>query len=303
MFCPRGGPLKNILKIVGIVCIFFGGIPEILANGLVKGANEYYFKLNYSMTDNTFETEGEDNLDFDEDMRSFTLYAEYGLSLFPWNSQLIMNTARKTIERTGHDLIDSHKTSGLTDTEITLKHKIGSKQFESFPLNINVAAKTGYIAPTTKKKFRTNRETERADEVPEGRETLIASIDRGKQAYLYGLGISFYLSPVWLNISHSTRSQADSEYQVLIFESSLGVGLPFNSWLQVNSTQSKIPGNIVGASDKSIRTQTLWQYGASFGLTVWQGLAVELGYRDDRNSDDRWERGRTYEAGLSYRSL
>ena len=57
------------------------------------------------------------------------------------------------------------------------------------------------------------------------------------------------------------------------------------------------------ASAQTAEAHVLAQVGASVGLTVWQGLALELAYVKESSSIKNWENGKSTTLGFSYRSL
>ncbi len=273
------------------------------ANAWVKSDYDHYIKVFY----NTSSAElNESSTSTTEQTKSnIGLYAESGLGFLPWKSQVSFSLLHKTIDRTIKQTKEGHKSSSFADIRLIQKHAITSKEIFNTGIQFLLAANTGVIIPLTREKFQSGNEDLRASEITTGNTALLSSIDRGKIGYIYGASTTLNYKTYWLNINHSIDALADAKYYAHNYDIALGVGLPFNSWLQLSSAWNKSSSATAETSTgTSSNTESLIKtYSASLGVTFYNGFAIEGGYDYIINSDKNWSAEEVFTVGLSHRSL
>lgn len=266
------------------------------AGGWVKGKNEFYTKVAMDKTsDRPFEEF------FKETETNLSIYAEYGL---PVNrpTQIQFYGAIRETTRTDPETDANFSGQSFTDSEIRARHKLGQVQLGSAGTTY-FAGGVGFILPTTGEKFRVGNEEQRSDDVPEDKTYLIASIDRGKPGALLDLGLTHSVKSFWFNLSPAYKRAFNGDFSITVWDVAIGSGLPFNSWVQIAYSYSKSQDEIESSTTTESTSSTDTGLGASLGLTFWQGLALELGYKTRSTKGGDWEDGQTWSAGLSFRSL
>jgi hypothetical protein len=280
------------------------------SSGFVKGPGEHYTKLGLGVE--ARQTYGSGAEAFREDVRTVSLYSEAGLPL-PWRSQLSAYVPWTSTVRKSVALGDEFQSASFADTRLGLKLDLGNKTFfadSSLPVSVYLASDLGYVVPTTPKDYREGNESERASDAPDGATFLVASSDRGISRWSQGLGLSVVVDRVWLSSRAGISQDARPKSPEATLALDLGTGLPWNSWIQVGyerivaqAESTPAPsGDTDAKKPPPLKLETKLQ--GSLGVTVWDGLALELGYTQSRPQPS--EKGpiiRTWSTGVSYRSL
>lgn len=275
---------------------------SLLASGWVKEAGKYYLKLSHSSTEDKAFTATSEDMQFEEIEQPTAFYGEVGLPYLPWNSQLSVSFANKRITRKALEAGDKHTSQGLSDTQLKVKHQLGTFQFS--PVGIAVSLTTGGNIPTTRERFREGNENQRFGDFGQlqVRDFLVSSLDKGKAGYIYGYGISSAYRFLWLGVSQEATSFSNFgqglKPGVATTEVSFGSALPFNSWVQTFYRQFREFAYADGISDNTWATK-----GASIGLTFFQGAALEVAYSQSSSLKQGYADYQVIEVGVSYRSI
>jgi hypothetical protein len=299
---------KRLVTALAVNALWF--LPSVAAaSGFVKGAGEHYSKVSVAVEGR--QTIGEGDVAFHEDVRAVSLYSEVGLPI-PWKSQVSFYVPWKTVVRKSVTLGDQFQSASFADSRLGLKLDLGSHSFfseSSFPLAVFLASDTGYVLPTTADSYREGNEASRYKDAPGGASFLVARVDRGISRWTQGLGLSAVSGPVWLSSRFSISQDVRPKSPERNFGVDLGVGLPWNSWAQVGFERIAAlaeSGKVVDGEGKErpppLKLETKIQ--ASVGLTVWDGLALEVGFTQTRPQPSEGSPiSRVWSAGVSYRSL
>ena len=303
---PTNVALTRILTALAVIT----SCPTAFASGFVKDAGDHYTKLNLSVQPR--QSYGTGTEAFREDVREVSLYSELGLPL-PWRSQVSLYVPWTMVTRTAATLGDKFESASFADLRVGLKLDLGSRSFfaeSSLPLTVYLATDSGIVLPTTSSSYREGNESSRYGDAPQGASFLVASIDRGISRWTQGLGLSVVGGPVWLSgrfaLSQDVRPKSPESSVGL----DLGLGLPWNSWVQMGweriaalAAEEESKDSATGKErPPPLRLETKLK--GSLGLTVWDGLALELGYTQNRTQTGSLSPITSmWLVGLSYRSL
>ncbi len=294
-----------LLRGLGVFLTLCGAPTLALAGGWVKQPADYYVKLGYGLPQ-TQEFRPSDSSGAEKrDMitESYSLYGELGVPA-KWPLQVSLSAAYKSVTNKSVDVEDSFKNASFADTRLVTSHGIFSGNIsESFPLGVATAGRLGVVLPTTPNEFRQGNESNRFDDVPASRTDLISSVDRGVASVIVGGGLSLSYSPVWFSLDLDVTAPYEMIFATQKLAASLGVGLPFNSWLQLTASRTGETAPFLDGDRAEEGTKTDSSAALSVGLTVYRGLALEAEAAYNQTSVEDIADWQSYSVGVSYRSL
>lgn len=267
----------------------------------VKSVGQYYAKINFSSgTIAKFRLPTEIN-DMDETSSSLSVYGEYGLPT-PWQSQLALSAANKTINRVSTAAGDSFKSQSFGDTEWHTKHSIfNAGNFVGSPVSALGAGYLGGTLPTTSKKYRVGEVDLRNPEVTEARRFLISPIDDGIVKYSAGAVVTLSFQSFWASYDRLGVINDNGDIIEERISQEIGSGLPMNSWIQLSVSKSRKFSSTI--NDVEIAPSEFAKIGLSAGGTFNGGFALELGVLSADNRAHGWDKNIVYSFGISHRTL
>jgi hypothetical protein len=287
--------------------IFSLWVPQVFASGFVKGSGGHYSKIGFSSTreKRTHQPISEIWQPGTGDVsQALSFYGEYGLGIFPLKSHVELSAPIKHVKRRSlnPEISDSLATQGFGDSSIQWKAEIFSTPLGSSGVAFFSSAKIGADLPTTKSKYRTENVSQRLQEVPSGREELVAPLADGKFKPKVQLGASFTRSSVWVSSFGQYVAASKKDGRETNFGVDIGTGLPLQSWFQVGfNYNSKHFGGGGRISDSQISSGL----GATFFSMEGIGaLALEGGFaRNFAGKGQTFLSYNSWNAGMSFRSL
>jgi hypothetical protein len=302
--------MRPVVRIVFFVLSLSIGQPMgAFASGFVKDSGKIYSKISFSKTpEHSIDFQGSSTSStYRESAWSLGLYSEIGLGWFPFKSQLSAAVSLKSITRSGSNgASDSFESRGLTDSEVTAAASLFEGELgQVFGSSVYfaVAPKLGLVIPTTGKRFREGQESQRYEDAPAGRESLVAAVDKGKWRLKPKLGMSISSSGVWVSLEGSQSQNVAPSAAEHEWGTALGASLPLNSWIQIGFAQTR--SSEVVQNDKlecgySDKIDHKWSSG--LGLTFYEGAALELNY-EQLVPKTSGVPSTQFTVGLSYRDL
>ncbi len=297
---------KNVVVLLCVRALGVLSIPSVAqASGFVKDSGKSYSKLSHSVIQRRSVKLATDRESYKETTQRLEIYLEYGVPL-PWKAQVSLSTGIKSIKRLAIDGIGgSFESRGVTDSTANFKSSMyDGKIFEtSFsPVSLNTAYDFGVTLPTTQQEFRAGSESQRYKNAMTGYESLVAPVDAGKWRTEHGLGLSLATSGLWVSQELKIGQDWTPNNPSRTLRTSVGIGLPFHSWMQVGIGNKKNTHVAKVETNSAEANETTW--GTGLGFTVWNGLAIEANC--DKTSPTGVGSGTTYTQwtfGLSYRDI